>query len=174
MKNRKYLVASLLIALALAGCAGEEATKPTAGDEKGAAPAQTGTATDKSATGASLSDKEKQRRAELLAQHSVHFAFDSSTIDDEARAIVEAHAAHLVANSQIKLSLEGNGDERGTREYNLALGERRAQAVEKMMKVLGVAGNRIKTVSYGEEKPLCQEHNESCWRQNRRVEIVYK
>jgi peptidoglycan-associated lipoprotein len=174
MKNRKHLVASLLIALALAGCAGEEATKPTPGGEKAGAPAETVPATDKSATGASLSDREKQKRAELLAQHSVHFAFDSSTIDDEARAIIEAHAAHLVANSQIKLSLEGNGDERGTREYNLALGERRAQAVEKMMKVLGVAGNRIKTVSYGEEKPLCQEHNESCWRQNRRAEIAYK
>ena len=174
MKKRKYLAVSLLIALALAGCAGEEATKPTAGDEKGAAPAQTEPATDKSATGAALSDQEKQRRAELLAQRRVHFAFDSSTIDDEARAIIEAHAAHLVANPQIKLSLEGNCDERGTREYNLALGERRSQAVEKMMKVLGVAGNRIKTVSYGEEKPLCQEHNESCWRQNRRAEIVYK
>lgn len=174
MKKRKYLAVSLLIALALAGCAGEEATKPTAGDEKGAAPAQTEPATDKSAAGAALSDQEKQRRAELLAQHRVHFAFDSSTIDDEARAIIEAHAAHLVANPQIKLSLEGNCDERGTREYNLALGERRSQAVEKMMKVLGVAGNRIKTVSYGEEKPLCQEHNESCWRQNRHAEIVYK
>ncbi len=174
MKKRKYLAVSLLIALALAGCAGEEATKPTAGDEKGAAPAQTAPATDKSAAGASLSEREKQRRAELLAQRRVHFAFDSSTIDDEARAIIEAHAAHLVASPQIKLSLEGNCDERGTREYNLALGERRAQAVEKMMKVLGVAGDRIKTVSYGEEKPLCQEHNESCWRQNRRAEIVYK
>jgi len=174
MKKRKYLAVSLLIALALAGCAGEEATKPTAGDEKGATPAQTAPATDKSAAGDSLSEREKQRRAELLAQRRVHFAFDSSTIDDEARAIIEAHAAHLVANPQIKLSLEGNCDERGTREYNLALGERRAQAVEKMMKVLGVAGDRIKTVSYGEEKPLCQEHNESCWRQNRRAEIVYK
>ena len=174
MKNRKFLAASLLIAFALAGCAGEEATKPTAGDEKATAPAQTAPATDKAAAGAALSDREKQRRAELLAQHSVHFAFDSSTIDDEARAIIEAHAANLVANPQIKLSLEGNCDERGTREYNLALGERRAQAVERMMKVLGVAGNRIKTVSFGEEKPLCQEHNESCWRQNRRAEIAYK
>jgi len=174
MKNRKFLASSLLIAFALAGCAGEEATKPTAGDEKGTAPAQTAPATDKSAAGASLSDREKQRRAELLAQRRVYFAFDSSTIDDEARAVIEAHAANLVANPQIKLSLEGNCDERGTREYNLALGERRAQAVERMMKVLGVAGNRIKTVSYGEEKPLCQEHNESCWRQNRRAEIAYK
>lgn len=173
MKNRKHLAVSLVIALALAGCAGGEAVKPSS-DEKGATSAQTSPAGDKSGTaGTGLSDREKQRRAELLSQRRVHFAFDSSSIDDEARAIIEAHAAHLVANSQLKLTLEGNGDERGTREYNLALGERRAQSVEKMMKVLGVAGNRIKTVSYGEEKALCQEHNESCWRQNRRAEIGY-
>lgn len=173
MKNRKHLAVSLVIALALAGCAGGEAVKPSS-DEKGATSAQTSPAGDKSGTaGTGMSDREKQRRAELLSQRRVHFAFDSSSIDDEARAIIEAHAAHLVANSQLKLTLEGNCDERGTREYNLALGERRAQSVEKMMKVLGVAGNRIKTVSYGEEKALCQEHNESCWRQNRRAEIGY-
>ncbi|MBI5782108.1 MAG: OmpA family protein, partial [Gammaproteobacteria bacterium] len=149
MKNRKHLIASLIIAFTLAGCAGEEAVKPTT-EEKAPAPAQTAPAADKAGTtGASLSDREKQRRAELLAQRRVYFAFDSSTIDDEARAIIEAHSAHLVANTQLKVTLEGNCDERGTREYNLALGERRAQAVEKMMKVLGVAGNRIKTVSYG-------------------------
>jgi peptidoglycan-associated lipoprotein len=172
MKKRIYLVASLFIALALGGCASDEAVKP-AGDESGATPAQTAPAGDGSASGSALSDRERQRRAELLAQKRVHFAFDSSTIDDEARAIIEAHSAHLVANPQLKVTLEGNCDERGTREYNLALGERRAQAVERMMKVLGVAGSRIKTVSYGEEKPLCQEHDESCWRQNRRAEIGY-
>jgi len=172
MKNRKYLAVSMIITLALAGCASDEAARtPTDGSD--AAPAQTGPAADRAAPGTALSDRERQRRAELLSQRRVHFAFDSSTIDDEARAIIEAHASHLVANPQLKLTLEGNCDERGTREYNLALGERRAQAVERMMKVLGVAGSRIKTVSYGEEKPLCQEHNESCWRQNRRAEIGY-
>ncbi len=172
MNNRKYLVASLFIVLALGGCASDEAAR-TPADGSDAAPAQTGPAGDRAAPGTALSDRERQRRAELLAQKRVHFAFDSSTIDDEARAIIEAHSAHLVANPQLKVTLEGNCDERGTREYNLALGERRAQAVERMMKVLGVAGNRIKTVSYGEEKPLCQEHDESCWRQNRRAEIGY-
>jgi len=173
MKNRKHLVASLLIAFVLAGCAGEKAVKPASGD-KGAAPTQTTPAGDKfGPSGAALSDREMQKRADLLSQRRVHFAFDSSAIDAEARAIIEAHAAHLVANPQLRLTLEGNCDERGTREYNLALGERRAQSVERLMKVLGVAGNRIKTVSYGEEKPLCQEHNESCWRQNRRAEIAY-
>lgn len=171
MKKRIYLVASLVITLVLAGCATDEAAKTTA--DEGAAAAQTGSTADRSATGTALSDSERQRRAELLSQKRVHFAFDSSTIDAEGRAIIEAHASHLVANSQLRVTLEGHCDERGTREYNLALGERRAQSVERMMKVLGVAGNRIKTVSYGEEKPLCQEHDESCWRQNRRAEISY-
>ena len=114
------------------------------------------------------------RGAGLLAQTRVYFAFDSSAIDDEARAVIEAHAAYLAPHPQIKLTLEGHGDERGTREYNLALGERRAQTVEKLLRVLGVAGNRITTVSFGEEKPVDADHNESAWRKNRRAEILYK
>ena len=171
MKNRKYLAASLLIALALGGCASNKAKSPTTSDGGAKdATAETAPSTDKSdASGTAL---KSQKNAELLSQRRIYFAFDSSAIDDEGRAIIEAHASQL-ANSQAKVTLEGNGDERGTREYNLALGERRAQAVERMMKVLGVSGSRIKIVSYGEEKPLCQEHNESCWRQNRRVEISY-
>lgn len=172
MKNRKSLAASLIVVLALAGCATDEAAK-TPADETGAAPARTAPATEGAAPGTSLSERERQRRAELLAQKRVYFAFDSSTIDDDARAVIEAHASHLAANPSLKLTLEGHCDERGTREYNLALGERRAQAVERMMKALGVAGSRVKTVSFGEEKPACQEHNESCWRQNRRAEIGY-
>jgi peptidoglycan-associated lipoprotein len=173
MKNRKHLVATLFIAFALAGCAGEQAVKPSGTSGESAAPSAE-TAPAEGTSGAASTSMSDQKRAELLAQHRVHFAFDSSAIDDDARAIIEAHASYLAANPSIKVSLEGNCDERGTREYNLALGERRSQSVEKMMKVLGVAASRIKTVSYGEEKPLCQEHNESCWRQNRRVEIVYK
>lgn len=112
-------------------------------------------------------------REDLLAKRRVHFAFDSSTIDEEGRAIIEAHAAHLAANPSLKLRLEGHCDERGTREYNLALGERRAQAVERMIKLFGVAAARTTVQSYGEEKPLDPEHNESAWRLNRRVEIIY-
>lgn len=172
MKNRNLFIASLLVILALAGCAGHEAVKPqpsAAAEEK----STTAASAPAGVTGTALSEQEKQRAA-LLAQHRVHFAFDSSAIDNEARAIIEAHAANLVAKRQIKVTLEGHCDERGTREYNLALGERRAKSVERMMKVLGVAANRIKTVSYGKEKPLCSEHEESCWHQNRRVEIIYR
>ena len=171
MKNRKYLAVSLLIALAMAGCASDKTKSPGTSEGGGKdGTAETSPSGDKS--GSSATPLKGQKNAELLSQRRVYFAFDSSAIDDEGRAIIEAHAAQL-ANSQTKVTLEGNGDERGTREYNLALGERRAQSVERMMKVLGVAGNRIKVVSYGEEKGLCQEHNESCWRQNRRVEISY-
>lgn len=110
---------------------------------------------------------------DLLGERRVYFDFDSSSLDSESRAIVKAHAAHLVANPRLSLKLEGHCDERGTREYNLALGERRAQAVARLMQALGVANNRIDTVSYGEEKPVASGHNEAAWRQNRRVEIKY-
>ena len=177
MKSRSLLAISFVLSFILAGCAGEEAVKSKEDSSKGT-PAETMPADGKGeAAGSGLSDQEKQKAqkmADLLAQHRIHFAFDSSSIDNESRAIIEAHAQNLKANPQIKVALEGNCDERGTREYNLALGERRAQAVEKLMKVLGVAANRVSTVSFGEEKGLCTEHNESCWRQNRRVEIVYK
>lgn len=177
MKKSNQLLAPLVVVFLLAGCASDEASKSPSGDDQAASSAQTSSATGKdSAGGDSLSEqnRSKAQMADLLAQRMVHFAFDSSAIDGEARAIVEAHSSNLAANSQTKVSLVGHGDERGTREYNLALAERRAQAVEKLMRVLGVAGSRITTTSYGEEKPLCAEHNESCWRQNRRVEIVYK
>ncbi len=175
MKSGSLLAVSFVLSFILAGCAGEEAIKPQEDSSKGT-PAETMPADSKGdATGLSDQEKQKaQKMADLLAQRRIHFAFDSSSIDDESRAIIEAHAQNLKANPQIKVALEGNCDERGTREYNLALGERRAQAVEKLMKVLGVAANRVSTVSFGEEKGLCAEHNESCWRQNRRVEIVYK
>lgn len=112
--------------------------------------------------------------ADMLAKRRVYFAFDSSQLDDENRKIVEAHARHLNENPNLRVHLEGHTDERGTREYNMALGERRAQAVERTFRVLGVSSNRVTTVSYGEEKPAMQGHDESAWSQNRRVDIVYR
>lgn len=111
--------------------------------------------------------------ADLLAERTVYFDFDSSSLDPQTRAIIKAHAAHLNANPGIKVSLAGHCDERGTREYNLALGERRAKAVSQLMRALGISRKRVSTVSYGEEKPVALGHNEGAWRQNRRVEISY-
>lgn len=114
-----------------------------------------------------------QAMADLLAERTVYFDFDSSSLDPQTRNIIKAHAAHLNANPDIKVALEGHCDERGTREYNLALGERRAKAVSQLMRALGISSNRVSTVSYGEEKPVALGHNEGAWRQNRRVEINY-
>jgi peptidoglycan-associated lipoprotein len=171
MKNSGW-IATVALTAWLAGCATQKPAEAPPVEDK-TKPAVTAPAAQPAPTQpAELSAAEK-RRQELLAQKRVHFAFDSSTIDDEARQVIEAHAAYLTANPNLKVKLEGHCDERGTREYNLALGERRAQAVEKMMKLLGVTANRLSNSSYGEEKPLDPEHNESAWRQNRRVEIIY-
>jgi len=166
--NNKILLSLLgIAALFLTACGGSESTKPAVEDKSvGADAAGTGTGTD-------VSGKSLDAKADLLAKRRVYFAFDSSAVDEENRAIVEAHAAYLAANKNIKVVFEGHADERGTREYNLALGERRAQAVERMVKVLGLTADRIKTVSYGEEKPVAMDHNESAWTLNRRVEIIY-
>lgn len=176
MKKSLLWIALWLTAWLAAGCATtEEAAPPAAGGGAPGSGVETAPAGDRSdVTGRTLTPEERQRQAELLAKRRVHFAFDSSAIDEEARAIIEAHAAHLAANPRIKVHLEGHCDERGTREYNLALGERRAEAVARLLKVLGVDSARISTVSYGEEKPLDPEHNESAWRLNRRVEIIYR
>jgi len=103
----------------------------------------------------------------------IFFAFDSSKIDDNSRETLEANASYLSAHPDVKVKLEGHCDERGTREYNLALGERRAKAAAELLRVLGIDGSRISTVSFGEEKPLVDEHDEAAWAKNRRVEIIY-
>ncbi len=109
----------------------------------------------------------------LLAVRIIYFEYDSSDVKFEDRATVEAHAAYLIANPNTNMTLEGHADERGSREYNLALGERRAQTVKRQMTLLGASPSQIRTVSYGEERPAIDNHDEYSWSQNRRVEIIY-
>ncbi len=108
-----------------------------------------------------------------LAVRVIYFEFDSSEILPEYRKTVEAHAAYLAANTNVIVTLEGHADERGSREYNLALGERRSQSVQRQMSLLGASPGQIRTVSYGEERPAVNGHDESAWSRNRRVEILY-
>lgn len=105
------------------------------------------------------------------ALERVGFALDSSALDAEARATLERDAALLGRHPDVRVELQGHCDERGTTEYNLALGDRRAKAAKKYLSGLGVAGSRLSTVSYGEERPLDPDHDESAWGQNRRVEL---
>ena len=109
----------------------------------------------------------------LLSVRIIYFEYDSSDVKSEDRTTVEAHAAYLVENPSTIITLEGHADERGSREYNLALGERRAQTVQRQMTLIGASPDQIRTVSYGEEKPAIDDHDEYSWSQNRRVEIIY-
>ncbi len=103
----------------------------------------------------------------------IYFDFDVSDVRQDQRQILEANATYLAKNQQLKVRLEGHADERGSREYNLALGERRAQSVKRYLNMMGVQENQINTLSYGEEKPVNEGHGESAWKLNRRVEIIY-
>jgi len=110
----------------------------------------------------------------ILSKRSIYFDYDSNLVKDEYKPVVAAHARHLQQNRAAKMRVEGNADERGSREYNLALGQRRADAVRQMMQLLGVQADQVETVSFGEEKPRCTQQEESCWWQNRRGDIVYQ
>ncbi len=112
---------------------------------------------------------EQQR---LMATRIFYFEFDRSDLSAEARTALVAHANYLKANPGQRYRLEGHADERGTREYNLALGERRAQAVERYLQVQGVSASQLETISYGEERPAQQGTTEAAYSRNRRVEIV--
>jgi peptidoglycan-associated lipoprotein len=116
-------------------------------------------------------------RAEIMAfeSQSIYFDFDKSELKPPARAILDNKAAWLRENGRYKVRIEGHCDERGTNEYNLALGERRANAAFKYLNALGISTDRMTTISYGEERPVCTEHNEACWSKNRRDEFkLYK
>lgn len=166
------IAAVFLIALVVAGCAGQQATKPNiSGGTESNQGVQTSGATENAAPEAVPGAAGTTSEAQF--EKRVHFAFDSSAIDDTDRAIVEANAKYLSAHADEHVKLEGNTDERGTREYNLALGDRRAQAVERMLKELGIAPTRISTISYGKERPVAHGHGEDAWAQNRRVDFVY-
>jgi peptidoglycan-associated lipoprotein len=110
----------------------------------------------------------------LLSQRVIYFDFDSTSIRDADRPVIQAHAEYMAAHAYASISLEGHADERGTREYNIALGERRAKAVRQLLLFQGAATGQLETVSFGEERPLADGHDEGSWQQNRRVEINYK
>jgi len=109
----------------------------------------------------------------LLLNRVVYFNFDKSDVRPEDRPTIEAHAQYLQRHPGATISLEGHADERGTREYNNALGERRAKAVRNIMTIQGASGQQIRVVSWGEERPIDRGHDEIAWAANRRVEIVY-
>jgi len=116
---------------------------------------------------------EEARMAGLLQQVTIYFDYDSSEIRSDFSEMVKAHARQLQQNPNLRVRLEGHADERGSREYNIALGERRAQAVRQVLQLQGASNTQLSTVSYGEERPKALGHDDTSWAQNRRVELVY-
>lgn len=109
----------------------------------------------------------------ILSKRSVFFDFDQFVVKDEFRPLLQAHGRLLGANAPLKTLIQGNTDERGSREYNLALGQKRAEAVKKSLLLLGAREDQVEAVSLGEEKPRCTEQTEICWSENRRADMLY-
>lgn len=117
--------------------------------------------------------RRREAQEKLLSQRVIYFDFDKSIVRAEYRQVIAAHARYFQTNGNVRVRLEGHADERGTREYNIGLGERRAQAVRQMLLLGGTSAGQVQTVSYGEERPAVRGEDEAAWSQNRRVEIVY-
>ncbi len=173
------LTAVILFSLTiLAGCAkSTDSSMDASSDAPSADSSDTATAEDGNVlVEMGLDDQSAQSGAEeenLLAHSAVYFGFDESIVSDRARQIIRAHAEVLVQNPDVDLNLSGHADERGTREYNLALGEQRAIAVSAFFQEYGVEASRITTVSFGEEMPAVTGSDEESWALNRRVEIAH-
>ena len=173
-----HLLAIAVLALGLAACQKPTQVKPedqaagTAGEAGGVTTTGIGGETAGAGSGAALT-AQQQALAALKSRSTIYFDYDSSEIRGEYIDVVAAHAGYLVKYPAARLRLEGHTDERGSREYNIGLGERRAQAVRRALMLQGVAEAQIATVSYGEERPAVAGSEESAYAQNRRVELVH-
>ena len=166
----KKLVLPALLSLVLAACSSTGTdTASQVEDRSAGAGVATVTAGGTSGSGiAALTDPNN-----ILSKRSVFFDFDSYIIKSEAKPLVEAHARFLVQNPQMKMLIQGNTDERGSREYNLALGQKRADVVKQALLLLGAKEAQIESVSLGEEKPRCDDASEACYAENRRGDMLY-
>lgn len=171
MRNA-LLLTMLSATLLLMGCPKRDAVKeaPPATSEEGATTPglETNPVGQGSATGAGAAGQQAG-----LGVRIIYFDFDNADIRPEYRDIIAAHARRLATSAALKVRLEGHADERGSREYNIGLGERRAQAVRRALMLLGVGEGQIATVSYGEERPAVEGSDEAAWAKNRRVEIAF-
>ena len=179
--TQTFQLAALAAALALAGCSNTKLDgPPPVEDRSTSTTAGTGTGTGANAGATSQSQVtpvDLTKNASAAAwdiPHTVYFDFDSFVVKEEYRPVIEANAKVLTGDRKKHVAVEGHTDERGSREYNIGLGERRAQAVRRALMLAGAQASQITTVSYGEERPAATGSDEESWRLNRRVEIVYR
>jgi peptidoglycan-associated lipoprotein len=180
---RNFLIVAI-VAAALVACSSTPTTEAPVEDHgaagataPGAGGATTGGAQGGGVTGSALGGgagaDELRNPNSILSKRSVYFDFDSFVVKDEYKPLVEAHARYLQSHPNARMTIQGNTDERGSREYNIALGQKRADAVKRMMTLLGAQDRQIETTSFGEERPKNPGHDESAWAENRRDDIVY-
>lgn len=166
----------LLSTVALWGCqkSAEVTATPEAPAEEAPAAPEQARPDQKAEEERRAAEAEARERAAAAAEglQPIYFDFDRSFVRDDARDVMKANAAWLKANPKVKVRIEGNADERGTIEYNQALGQRRAASAKKYLTDLGIAGSRISLISYGKEKPVCTDQTEECWQRNRRADFV--
>ena len=170
----KRLIIPTLLALLVAGCS----STPDTAEQTGApVESRTGSGNVATVTAGNMDSRklppELTDPKSILSKRSVYFDYDKFEIKAEYKDLVAAHAKFLTNNRQFKMLIQGNTDERGSREYNLALGQKRADAVKKALGLLGVSEGQLESVSLGEEKPSCSDSGESCWAANRRGDMLY-
>ena len=182
------IFAAAVFAVLLAGCQSTPTTQDAAPVEDRAAAGASGTSgastagagtsgvsgTSAGASGAGAAGGNPLKDpANVLSKRSVYFDFDSFVVRDEYKPLIEAHGRYLAGNRSARMTIQGNTDERGSREYNIALGQKRADSVKRMLILMGAQEAQIETVSFGKEKPRNPGHDEAAWAQNRRDDIVY-
>ena len=193
MRSSKFFAVLLASVMVLSACSSVQLDKKAPVDDRTGSSAATSSSNDSAKTGAAndgsadsrAGDKNAQNNQNaqntdplndatgMLAKRSVYFDFDSYVVKDEFKPVIEAHSQYLIKNTDRKIVIQGNTDERGGSEYNLALGQKRAEAVRRALNLLGVADSQIEAVSFGKEKPKATGSNEAAWAENRRADIAY-
>jgi len=174
-----YRMASFTALLALAACSGGPVSEqPGAGVEDRTATAKpdatTSAVTKVDVTGKDIVGPDPAVKTGALAQRSIFYDLDQYDVKDQYKSLVEAHAKYLRDHPGRKMLIQGNTDERGSREYNVSLGQRRSEGVKRMLMLLGAREDQVESVSLGEEKPRAEGHDEAAWAQNRRSDILYQ
>ena len=170
MNTPTRILIAAAVCVALAACTKKVKEEPTTDTGRDTSGATTGAVPDTTPGRYSPADLDTDS---CLRQRVIYFDFDQDTLKPEFQAAIGCHAKYLRDRSEARMTLEGNADERGTREYNLGLGERRGNAVSAAIQGNGGSAGQMTTISYGEERPTCADSTEDCWSRNRRVEIVY-
>ncbi|MGD2137411.1 MAG: peptidoglycan-associated lipoprotein Pal [Gammaproteobacteria bacterium] len=171
LKTSRLMI--LVLVAVLAGCSSKGGTGDGAAVEDRGTEAEGGAYASGAAEGTGIGGYSLDDPNSPLARRVIYFEYDSAEIAYEDQDLLLAHAGYLAANPTTHVTLEGHADERGSREYNIGLGDRRAQSVQRVLELNGVPVAQISIVSYGEEKPAAEGHSETAWRLNRRVELVY-